>query len=345
MAHRAEGLNDIFEHNVIIRDNLHAKGGTISHVPTNDKDIVNKKYVDDSIPIATNLFFSKDASDIATYYDMKPVVGAEETIVVSIPGSSTGTLTASFASVVDCSCVSNYQLLPAGIYDFNLHAKGQVGGVLKVYAEIYKRNAAGTETLLGTTNTTNYLTDTEAHYFVTANITEETAWTATDRVVTKIYATNSSAAARDITGYIEGTTLSRLGLPATSLQETFSGDHDDLTNVTASQHHTKTTTASEITDFDTEVSNNVSVTANTAHAADNTQAHSDYLLNNASDTTSGTITAAGFTTTGTSSLATTTVGDHGTASTDQVVNVCYGTGDPPTASTTTEGALFVKYTA
>jgi len=84
---------------------------------------------------------------------------------------------------------------------------------------------------------------------------------------------------------------------------------------------------------------------NTAHAIDNTQAHSDYLLNNASDTTSGTITAAGLTTTGTSDLGVTTVGDHGTAATDQVVNVCYGTGAAPTANTTTIGSLFVKYTA
>ena len=38
-------------------------------------------------------------------------------------------------------------------------------------------------------------------------------------------------------------------------------------------------------------------------------------------------------------------GDHGTDSTDEVVNVCYGTGSSPAASTTTEGALFVKYTA
>lgn len=37
--------------------------------------------------------------------------------------------------------------------------------------------------------------------------------------------------------------------------------------------------------------------------------------------------------------------DHGTAATDQVVNVCYGTGSPPTASTTTEGTLFIQYTA
>lgn len=38
--------------------------------------------------------------------------------------------------------------------------------------------------------------------------------------------------------------------------------------------------------------------------------------------------------------------DHGTATTDQIVNVCYGTGStPPTASTTTEGALYIQYTA
>lgn len=37
--------------------------------------------------------------------------------------------------------------------------------------------------------------------------------------------------------------------------------------------------------------------------------------------------------------------DHVTAATDTVGNYCYGTGDPPAANTTTEGALFIKYTA
>ena len=37
-------------------------------------------------------------------------------------------------------------------------------------------------------------------------------------------------------------------------------------------------------------------------------------------------------------------GDHGTASVAQAVNVCYGTGNPPTASTTPEGTLYIKYT-
>jgi hypothetical protein len=41
----------------------------------------------------------------------------------------------------------------------------------------------------------------------------------------------------------------------------------------------------------------------------------------------------------------TIVSDHVTAATDQVVNVCYGTGNAPTANTTTIGSIFVKYVA
>ncbi len=37
--------------------------------------------------------------------------------------------------------------------------------------------------------------------------------------------------------------------------------------------------------------------------------------------------------------------NHGAAATDQIINVCYGTGAPPAANTTTIGALFVKHAA
>ena len=37
--------------------------------------------------------------------------------------------------------------------------------------------------------------------------------------------------------------------------------------------------------------------------------------------------------------------DHGTAATDQVINVSYGTGAAPAANTTTIGALYITYTA
>lgn len=38
--------------------------------------------------------------------------------------------------------------------------------------------------------------------------------------------------------------------------------------------------------------------------------------------------------------------DHGVASSAMIINICYGTSaTPPTASTTTEGSLYVQYTA
>ena len=46
-----------------------------------------------------------------------------------------------------------------------------------------------------------------------------------------------------------------------------------------------------------------------------------------------------------SGTGTIVTGDHGAATKPETVNVIYGTGDPPTASTTTIGTLYIKYTA
>ena len=68
---------------------------------------------------------------------------------------------------------------------------------------------------------------------------------------------------------------------------------------------------------------------NTAHAIDNTQAHSDYLLNSAADIGVG--------------LQLT--GDNSSADTTYVPNVLYNTdATPPTASTVPIGTIYVQYT-
>lgn len=71
----------------------------------------------------------------------------------------------------------------------------------------------------------------------------------------------------------------------------------------------------------------------------NTHAQIDTHIADSSDPHGSTLTQT--------TIAATTIvtGDHGTAATDEVVNVCYGTGSPPTASTTTEGTLFIQYIA
>ena len=49
MSGRADGLNDIFDHSIKVVEDMNSDGGTVQHTPTQDKDIANKKYVDDSV--------------------------------------------------------------------------------------------------------------------------------------------------------------------------------------------------------------------------------------------------------------------------------------------------------
>lgn len=53
MAGRADGLNDIFDHNVDVKERLTTKEGTIHTTPIGNSDIVNKKYVDSKFGTST----------------------------------------------------------------------------------------------------------------------------------------------------------------------------------------------------------------------------------------------------------------------------------------------------
>ena len=73
MAGRADGLNDIFDHNIEVKERLTTKEGTIHTTPTENLDIVNKKYVDDNSSIidlvATNPTSEEDGTIILNTTD------------------------------------------------------------------------------------------------------------------------------------------------------------------------------------------------------------------------------------------------------------------------------------
>ena len=91
--HRPEGagnFDNMDDYNIV--DSTNSNTGTIQHTPANEKDIVNKEYVDaQATRSSIELFPTNNASDIATYKDLEidVVLAAEETITQSITANST----------------------------------------------------------------------------------------------------------------------------------------------------------------------------------------------------------------------------------------------------------------
>ncbi|GAI42491.1 unnamed protein product [marine sediment metagenome] len=115
-------------------------------------------------------------------------------------------------------------------------------------------------------------------------------------------------------------------------------DHGtELTNVTSDQHHAKSHAIDDASDHTS------TITENNLMDGDGNGLPDDSGLSVAD--TSDAITKKHTQNTDTALGAGCEAADHGAAATDQVINVSYGTGDPPAANTTTEGSIFVKYTA
>ncbi len=271
--------------------------GTVHRVPTDEKDPVNKEYVDSMIKGAVDLFFTNNASDIATYLDMETdaVTAAEETIAQSITANST-TLIASFASQLDDPEVDAITALEQGIYSVHAHAESNFIRNMFMYFEFYKRTAGGIETLLGTSHDSGELTTSELGYNLHSSVIGELSFIPGDRIVCKVYGRNNNAVDKTITLHVEGDTLSRVAFPAfipptfvaphVASHETGGDDaisHDSIDGVSANDHHAQAhTLASHSTKAHAELTD---VTPDQHH----TQIHT--ILSHDTDTTGAELTS------------------------------------------------------
>ena len=411
-----------------VRKDIKTKEGRIDHTPTNAKDIVNKEYVDDSIPASISLFFTENGSDLGGVYldiEVDPVTAGEENTLTAIPANSTGNLMASFATPLNDSVIDGIVELPIGVYSFHVHCEASSAAKLSMYAELYHRNVGGTETLLLTSEDSNLIPITKGSIGFHGSLLIEKDWIAGDRIVIKLYGTNNSAAVRNLTIYVEGTTASRTELPAIKGSSVGIGDVTAGANLTdnnviigdggakgisssaiteaeietltdnsmadALHRHSElsasdgtpdqaltvdangrvnitndfsvdsdllfvdiagnvgvgigTGTPSEMLDVvgNAEINGDIIVTgtvdgidiatdvaANTTHRGDNTQAHSDYLKNDAVDI----------------GVGLTLTGDNASADTQYTAQVLYNTDDtPPAASGFPIGTIYIQYTA
>jgi len=147
------------------------------------------RYLTGLAPALQNYQFSGTASDISTYYVAKNLAnytaGALTSATVSV--STTPTLLGSFATDIG---FPNITVIPSGKVQVLFETQKALGpNSYYCYAEIYKRNTSGTETLLFTTDNSsplvaNTLVQQDVSYFVGTPVTLGL----TDRIVIKIYA-------------------------------------------------------------------------------------------------------------------------------------------------------------
>ena len=134
-------------------------------------------------------FNRSNASSISGYYEMSKnlVIGAGTTLTATGAGTH---LVGSFATVLNDP---NVTTIPSGNWNFeNYVSMSSNGGTPKIYGEIYKRNLAGTETLIATSIS-------NPHPITSGTLNELYLWSipvpativlATDRLVVKFYALN-----------------------------------------------------------------------------------------------------------------------------------------------------------
>ncbi len=159
--------------------------------------------------------FANVASSIPTYYQSviltSYVAGTLGTTTTSI--STTPTLLGVFATNLGYPGVT---VLAVGNVLCHFETKKAAGANnYYTYFELYKRNLAGTETLLSVSdNTSSSALNTTVQQTTTASLSTVTPLLATDRLVVKIYGVMiSSTASVDL--YFDSTTSARLTLPYT----------------------------------------------------------------------------------------------------------------------------------
>jgi hypothetical protein len=132
----------------------------------------------------------------------------EQTIVTSVASGATVTI----QSFQTPSGVPGTTNIPGGRWAFYLHFSGTTGDSWDVFADVYKRDLGGIETLLLTTDAvpTSTLTGTAVMLLSDGVFPASTVLT-TDRIVVKVRVTNTDSTTNSITFHTEGNTNYSIG--------------------------------------------------------------------------------------------------------------------------------------
>ena len=136
------------------------------------------------------------------YYEFSTsaVTASEQSLTVST-GS---TQTAYIGGFLSPSSLPNVTSIPSGIFSFYIHSyTSNSTATFDLYCELYKRTTGGAETLLFTSDPTT-VAGTSTIMYTTDGYFSGATLNSSDRILVKIYATNTSNQARSITILSQG---------------------------------------------------------------------------------------------------------------------------------------------
>ena len=310
LDHQSMGILDDYA----IRKNIDTKEGTIVKTPVNDIDIANKKYVDDNSGAGTWTDTSTNTGTNKTFDDFTNHIEADE-IHEELRNESGAEMTRG-----DAVYISGFSV-----------------GQVRALVSLADSSGAATMPMIAILEDATLANNTTGHFIEIGTLedVDTNSWNVGD----DLYISETGTTTNTLTNTKPtGTALiQKIGVvlrkhASNGVLEIFgAGRENDLPNLPSNNIWLGNGSGVPIeNNFDTEVSANSDVTTNSTHSADNTQAHSDYLLNSAADVGVG--------------LSLT--GDNASADTTYVPNVLYNTdATPPTASTVPIGTIYVQYTA
>ena len=164
-------------------------------LPTDNAHLANKEYVDLAVAsIHINFFFTDTASDISTYFVIQENETGEAQSSHTSAALSEGDnqLIFSFATTAGLP----FDRLPPGIFDGHYHLE-KTGGAAKtvaLYWELVHRADDTTETVLATSETSDAITS-NGPFDLHLVLETEQAFSATDRLVVRLYANVSGGGA------------------------------------------------------------------------------------------------------------------------------------------------------
>jgi hypothetical protein len=149
------------------------------------------------------LYYFNISNTQSPYYEFS--TSATSASEQSITVSTGSTQTAYIGGFMTPSNLPNVTTLPSGIISFYIHAyTDNSNTTFNLYCELYKTTTGGTETLLLTSDPVVTIGSTPTMY-ITDVFFSGTSLNTTDRLVVKVYATNTSNNTRSITMLSEGT--------------------------------------------------------------------------------------------------------------------------------------------